>query len=153
MEQKPPTAVIETAHAEHLNGLPFNDTRDFADADRGFIDALRPGVVEAADGRVVWDNDVYDFLTGDAPTSVHPSLWRQSALAAKQGLYEVVEGIYQVRGLDLSNISFIEGDTGIIVIDPLVSTETADALDPKASPEGVLAAEWAMEGRTNEETA
>jgi alkyl sulfatase BDS1-like metallo-beta-lactamase superfamily hydrolase len=127
MDQNPPTAVIEAAHANHLTGLPFDDTRDFADADRGFIDALRPCVVTAADGRVVWDNDVYDFLTGDAPTSVHPSLWRQSTLAAKQGLYEVVEGIYQVRGLDLSNISFIEGDTGVIVIDPLISTETAAA--------------------------
>ena len=127
MDQKPPTAVIESAHAEHLKGFPFSDTRDFADADRGFIAALEPCVVKAADGRVVWDNDVYGFLTGDAPTSVHPSLWRQSTLAAKQGLYEVVEGVYQVRGLDLSNVSFIEGDTGVIVIDPLVSTETAAA--------------------------
>ena len=66
-------------------------------------------------------------MDGDAPTTVHPSLWRQSKLCAKQGLYEVVEGIYQVRGFDLSNISFIEGDTGIIVIDPLISTETAAA--------------------------
>ncbi|WP_445167530.1 alkyl/aryl-sulfatase [Mycolicibacterium sp. Dal123E01] len=127
MEPKPPSAVIEAAHAEHLTSLPFEDTADFADADRGFIAALTPCVVKAADGRVVWDNDAYGFLTGDAPPSVHPSLWRQSTLAAKQGLYEVVEGIYQVRGLDLSNISFIEGDTGIIVIDPLVSTETAAA--------------------------
>mgnify|MGYP000853333987 FL=1 len=127
MDQKPPTPFIEAAHAEHLNTLPFDDTRDFADADRGFIAALEPCVVKAADGRVVWDNDVYSFLSGDAPTTVHPSLWRQSALAAKQGLYEVVEGIYQVRGLDLSNVSFIEGDTGIIVIDPLVSTEVAAA--------------------------
>jgi alkyl sulfatase BDS1-like metallo-beta-lactamase superfamily hydrolase len=127
MTPKPPSAVIEAAHAEHLKSLPFEDTADFADADRGFIGALTPCVVKAADGRVVWDNDAYAFLAGDAPTSVHPSLWRQSTLAAKQGLYEVVEGIYQVRGLDLSNISFIEGDTGIIVIDPLVSTETAAA--------------------------
>ena len=127
MEHKPPSPVIEAAHAEHLTSLPFEDTADFADADRGFIAALTPCVVKAADGRVVWDNDAYGFLTGDAPTSVHPSLWRQSTLAAKQGLYEVVEGIYQVRGLDLSNISFIEGDTGIVVIDPLVSTETAAA--------------------------
>jgi len=127
MDQKPPTAVIEAAHAEHLTGLPFDDTRDFDDADRGFIAALQPCVVTAADGRVVWDNDVYAFLSGDAPTSVHPSLWRQSTLAAKQGLYEVVEGIYQVRGLDLSNISFIEGDSGVIVIDPLISTEVAAA--------------------------
>lgn len=127
MEQKPPTAVIESAHREHLGNLPFDDTADFAAADRGFIGALEPCVVKAADGRAVWDNDVYAFLNGDAPATVHPSLWRQSQLCAKQGLYEVVEGIYQVRGLDLSNISFIEGDTGIIVIDPLVSTETAAA--------------------------
>ncbi|WP_431238401.1 alkyl/aryl-sulfatase [Mycolicibacterium aichiense] len=127
MTPKPPSAVIEAAHAEHLESLPFEDTADFDAADRGFIAALTPCVVKAADGRVVWDNDAYGFLDGDAPTSVHPSLWRQSILAAKQGLYEVVEGIYQVRGLDLSNISFIEGDTGIVVIDPLVSTETAAA--------------------------
>ena len=127
MDQKPPTAVIESAHRDHLSNLPFDDTADFDDADRGFIAAQEPCVIKAADGRVVWDNDVYSFLDGDAPTSVHPSLWRQSKLCAKQGLYEVVEGIYQVRGLDLSNISFIEGDTGIIVIDPLISTETAAA--------------------------
>jgi alkyl sulfatase BDS1-like metallo-beta-lactamase superfamily hydrolase len=127
MDQKPPTATIESAHREHSNSLPFGDTADFDDADRGFIAAQQPCVIKAADGRVVWDNDVYAFLTGDAPTSVHPSLWRQSALAAKQGLFEVVEGIYQVRGFDLSNISFVEGDTGVIVIDPLVSTEVAAA--------------------------
>src|SRR5262245_19066787 len=127
MEQKPPTTVIETANRSQLSSLPFSDTRDFADADKGFIASLEPCVVKAADGTVVWDNDVYSFLTGDAPPTVQPSLWRQSQLVAKQGLYEVVEGIYQVRGLDLSNISFIEGETGIIVIDPLVSTETAAA--------------------------
>jgi alkyl sulfatase BDS1-like metallo-beta-lactamase superfamily hydrolase len=127
MEQKPPTAVIEAAHREQSTALPFDDTADFADADRGFIGALEPCVVRAADGRVVWDNDSYAFLAADPPPSVHPSLWRQSQLCAKQGLYEVVEGIYQVRGLDLSNISFIEGDTGVIVIDPLISTETAAA--------------------------
>ena len=127
MENKPPTATIEAAHREHLNALPFGDTRDFADADRGFIAKQEPCVITAADGRVVWDNDVYAFLTGDAPTSVHPSLWRQSTLVAKQGLYEVVPGIYQIRGFDLSNMTVIEGDTGIIVIDPLVSTEVAAA--------------------------
>jgi linear primary-alkylsulfatase len=127
MDQKPPTAVIESAHSEHRKHLPFEDTKDFEDADRGFIGALEPCVVKAADGRVVWDNDVYAFLDTEVPTTVHPSLWRQSQLCAKQGLYEVVAGIYQVRGLDLSNISFIEGDTGVIVIDPLISTETAAA--------------------------
>jgi alkyl sulfatase BDS1-like metallo-beta-lactamase superfamily hydrolase len=125
VDHKPPTAVIIAAHQNHQ--LPLDDTADFADADRGFIGALTPCVVKAADGRVIWDNDAYSFLTGDAPPSVHPSLWRQSTLTAKQGLYEVVPGIYQVRGLDLSNISFVEGDTGLIVIDPLVSTEVAAA--------------------------
>ena len=127
MDQKSPTSAITAANAGHLNSLPFDDTRDVEDAERGFLVALEPCVITAADGRVVWDNDVYDFLGGEAPPSVHPSLWRQSALVAKQGLYEVVEGIYQVRGLDLSNVTFIEGDTGVIVIDPLVCTETAAA--------------------------
>ena len=127
MDHKAPTPAIESANAEQRDVLPFSDTADFADADRGFIGALEPCVIKAADGRVVWDNDSYGFVQGDAPPSVHPSLWRQSKLAAKQGLYEVVEGIYQVRGLDLSNVSFIEGDTGVIIIDPLISTETAAA--------------------------
>jgi alkyl sulfatase BDS1-like metallo-beta-lactamase superfamily hydrolase len=125
VDHKPPTAVIESAHRTHSQR--DHDITDFENAERGFIAALSPCVVKAADGRVVWDNDVYAFLDGPAPASVHPSLWRQSTLAAKQGLYEVVSGIYQVRGLDLSNITFVEGDTGIIVIDPLVSTEVADA--------------------------
>jgi len=127
MQSKAATPHIKTVNAEVTDSLPFEDTTDFDDADRGFLGALEPCVIKAADGRVVWDNDSYAFLQEDAPPSVHPSLWRQSQLAAKQGLYEVVEGIYQVRGMDLSNISFIEGDTGIIVIDPLISTETAAA--------------------------
>lgn len=127
MTRKPPTPAIERAHKEHLGSLPLDDTADFDDTDRGLIASLQPCVIKAADGRVVWDNDSYSFLTGDAPTSVHPSLWRQSKLAAKQGLYEVVEGIYQVRGFDLSNVSFVETDNGVIVIDPLISTEVAAA--------------------------
>jgi len=106
---------------------PFDDERDFADAERGFIAPLVPGVVRNAAGEVVWDIDSYSFLTGEAPETVHPSLWRQSALTARQGLFEVTQGIYQVRGLDLSNVSFVEGDRGVIVIDPLVSSETAAA--------------------------
>jgi alkyl sulfatase BDS1-like metallo-beta-lactamase superfamily hydrolase len=127
MTSKPPTPAIERAHKEHLGSLPLDDTTDFDDTDRGLIATLAPCMIKAADGRVVWDNDSYSFLDGDAPTSVHPSLWRQSTLAAKQGLYEVVEGIYQVRGFDLSNVSFVETDTGVIVIDPLISTEVAAA--------------------------
>ncbi|MGZ0712136.1 alkyl/aryl-sulfatase (plasmid) [Coraliomargarita sp. W4R53] len=127
MENKPATPTIESQHAEALASLPFSDTRDIEDAQRGFISALEPGVVKKADGTVVWDNDSYDFLHGEAPTTVHPSLWRQSQLVAKQGLFEVTGGIYQVRGIDLSNMTIVEGDTGIIVIDPLISTETAAA--------------------------
>lgn len=111
------------------NDVPLvrDDEQDFADADRGFLARLEPGVIRGADGRVVWDNDAYAFLDGDCPPTAHPSLWRQSRLVARQGLYEVVPGVYQVRGLDLSNITFIEGVRGVLVIDPLISTEAADA--------------------------
>jgi alkyl sulfatase BDS1-like metallo-beta-lactamase superfamily hydrolase len=119
--------VNQNRPTDRSRGLPLGDTTDFVDADRGFIAALAPCVVKAADGRVVWDNDAYSFLSGPAPASVHPSLWRQSILTSKHGLYEVVPGIYQVRGLDISNVSFVESDTGLIVIDPLVSTEVAAA--------------------------
>ncbi|WP_374215996.1 alkyl/aryl-sulfatase [Frankia sp. AiPs1] len=103
------------------------DRTDFADADRGFLDALHPCVVRDATGRVVWDNDAFDFLDSDRPPTVHPNLWRQARLCAKQGLYEVTDGVYQVRGLDLSNMTLIEGDRGVVVVDPLISTEVAAA--------------------------
>jgi alkyl sulfatase BDS1-like metallo-beta-lactamase superfamily hydrolase len=106
---------------------PFDDERDFDDAGRGFIAALSPGVVRNAAGEVVWDSDSYSFLFADAPGTASPSLWRQSTLNARQGLFEVTTGIYQVRGLDLSNVTFVEGDTGVIVIDPLICVETASA--------------------------
>ena len=124
---KDATTTIRDQHAALLETLPFDDDADFEAADRGFVGALEPGVISGDDGRVVWDNDSYGFLTGETPDTVNPSLWRQSSLVARQGLYEVVEGIYQVRGFDLSNISFVEGDTGVIVIDPLISRETAAA--------------------------
>jgi alkyl sulfatase BDS1-like metallo-beta-lactamase superfamily hydrolase len=104
-----------------------DDDQDFEDARRGFLAALEPGVVRNDAGDVVWDNDVYAFLDEDCPPTANPSLWRQGRLASIQGLFEVVPGIYQVRGLDLSNMTMVEGDTGVIVIDPLISTETAAA--------------------------
>ncbi len=110
-----------------MTTYPFHDTTDFEDADRGLIGSLVPGVVKAADGRVIWDNDAYAFLDADCPDTANPSLWRQSQLCAKQGLYEVTDGIYQVRGLDLSNMTLVESDNGVIVIDPLISKETAAA--------------------------
>src|SRR3954451_9971027 len=124
---KDPIGPIEDQHARLRSAYPFADEQDFEDARRGFLGALEPGVVRADDGRVVWDNDSYAFLAGEAPATVNPSLWRQSQLVALQGLYEVTDGIYQVRGLDLSNVTFVEGESGVVVIDPLISTETATA--------------------------
>ncbi|MFF1568228.1 alkyl/aryl-sulfatase [Streptomyces sp. NPDC058293] len=120
-------SFISQQQAQLHERLPFSDTQDLEDAMRGLVARRVPGAVTDDDGAVVWDNDTYTFLQGDAPDTVNPSLWRQSQLVAEQGLFEVVEGIYQVRGFDLSNITFIEGGAGVLVIDPLISTETAAA--------------------------
>jgi len=104
------------------------DRTDFDNAERGLIARLEPGVVKTADGRVIWDIDQFGRVTqGDCPETVHPGLWRQSQLTAIQGLYEVTGGVYQVRGADLSNMTLVESDHGVIVIDPLVSAECAAA--------------------------
>ncbi|MBB4854922.1 alkyl sulfatase BDS1-like metallo-beta-lactamase superfamily hydrolase [Mycobacteroides chelonae] len=126
-EHTQPTSRIVEQNAAAARELPFAHIEDQDDADRGFLAALEPGVVRDGSGRIVWDNDSYAFLQGTCPASVHPSLWRQCGLNIRQGLYQVTEGIYQVRGLDLSNMTLVEGDRGVIVIDPLVSTETAAA--------------------------
>ncbi|MEW1565710.1 alkyl sulfatase dimerization domain-containing protein [Streptomyces sp. NPDC093509] len=110
-----------------MSTLDYADRSDFDDAERGFVAALEPAVIRAEDGRVVWDGDAYAFLDAECPDTAHPSLWRQSQLCNKQGLFEVTEGIYQVRNLDLSNMTLVEGDTGVIVIDPLISAENAAA--------------------------
>ncbi|GHK03470.1 beta-lactamase-like protein [Streptomyces sp. Y2F8-2] len=110
------------------DGLPpFEDRTDLENADRGFVAALEPGVVTDRDGRVVWDADAYRFLDEECPGTAHPSLWRQSQLCARQGLYEVCEGVYQVRGLDLANMTLVEGRAGVVVVDPLISAECAAA--------------------------
>jgi alkyl sulfatase BDS1-like metallo-beta-lactamase superfamily hydrolase len=124
---KPASPTIVAQNSALLQTLPFSDTQDFDDATRGLVARREPGAITADDGRVVWDNDTYAFLQGDAPDTVNPSLWRQSQLVAEQGLFEVTAGIYQARGFDLSNVTFIEGGTGVIVLDPLISTETAAA--------------------------
>ncbi|WP_028660979.1 alkyl/aryl-sulfatase [Nocardioides insulae] len=126
-EPKPASSTITQQQETLRSQLPFADTTDFDDVERGFLGRRSPNAVTSADGKLVWDNDTYDFITGDAPATVNPSLWRQSTLVASDGLFEVVPGVYQVRGMDLSNISFIEGETGVIVIDPLISVETAAA--------------------------
>ncbi|GAB2922283.1 alkyl/aryl-sulfatase [Nonomuraea fastidiosa] len=106
--------------------LPVDDRADFEAADRGFVAALDPATV-TADGRAVWDTESYSFLQQECPDTAHPSLWRQGQLCVKQGLYAVTDGIYQIRGLDLSNMTLIEGERGVIVVDPLLSVECAAA--------------------------
>ncbi len=108
-------------------GFPFSDTQDFDDTERGFIARATTRQITAADGRVVWDLDAYRFLDEPPTDTAHASLWRQGQLLIRDGLFEVVPGIYQLRGFDLSVMSVIEGDTGVIVIDPLISKETAAA--------------------------
>ncbi len=127
MQQQEPTSAVAQVHQVALAGLPFDDVQDLADAERGFIATLADPAIRDGAGRVVWDASTYDFLDGEAPGTVNPSLWRQSRMVAKHGLYEVVPGLYQIRGFDLSVMSLIEGDTGVIVVDPLVSQETAAA--------------------------
>ena len=107
--------------------LDYADLTDFDDVERGFVGTLDDPVILAADGHVVWDCSRYDFIKGDAPGTANPSLWRQGKLAARHGLYELTDGVYQVRGLDLSNMSLVETDSGVIIIDTLMSNETAAA--------------------------
>ncbi|MFJ9542855.1 alkyl/aryl-sulfatase [Streptomyces sp. NPDC101225] len=105
----------------------FTDRTDFEDADRGLVARPTAGTVTADDGRVVWSFDDTAFLDGERPDTVHPGLWRQSQLCARAGLYEVTDGIYQIRGYDLSNMTLIEGEHGAVVVDPLISAECARA--------------------------
>jgi alkyl sulfatase BDS1-like metallo-beta-lactamase superfamily hydrolase len=109
-------------------GLPFSDTRDIEEQKKGFIAPMPDLKIMADAGHVAWDMERFQFLDAEEPyDSIHPSLLRQSKLNNNYGLYEVVPGIYQVRGADLSNITFVRGKTGWIVFDPLISKETARA--------------------------
>lgn len=111
-----------------LKTLPFSDRADFEDARRGFIATLPDGVIPGPGGKPAFDTKQYDFLKNDqVPATVNPSLWRQAQLNAIHGLFKVTERVYQVRGLDIANLTIIEGDTGLILIDPLLSNETAKA--------------------------
>lgn len=105
----------------------FADQRDFADAGEGLVAAYGGAAILDSQGNEVWNPSRYEFVDGDPPGTVNPSLWRQAQLLKIAGLFEVCEGVYQLRGFDLSNMQVIEGDEGIIVVDPLISTETAAA--------------------------
>lgn len=125
---KDASAPVLAQHAATLKALPFSDTRDFDEAARGFLGTLDHARIANAQGRVVWSLEPYGFLSeAEAPPTVDPSLWRQSRLNMNHGLFEVVPGVYQVRGLDIANMTLIEGDSGVIVVDTLTSIEGARA--------------------------
>ncbi|MDJ0868485.1 MAG: alkyl sulfatase dimerization domain-containing protein [Myxococcota bacterium] len=125
---KPPSEHTLKAIAEDSAGLPFDDTRDFDEAAKGFLAEPDSWKVVGPEGNVVWDLDRYDFFRTDTDfPSVHPSLQRVSRLNMKVGLFEVIPDFYQVRGFDLANITFVKGKTGWIVFDPLTAPETAAA--------------------------
>ncbi|MCW8333304.1 alkyl/aryl-sulfatase [Vibrio paucivorans] len=129
-EPKPATPSTIKANQQVLATLPFKDKQDFDNAQRGFIAAQDTVTITNDKGDVVWDLEEYKkYITLDnpAPDSVNPSLWRNAQLNMINGLFEVTDGIYQIRGYDLTNITFVEGDTGWIVFDPLISQETAKA--------------------------
>ena len=116
------------ANVAVLKELDFTDREDFEDAQRGLIAPPTANVIEDADGHVVWNLDVYDFLKKEeAPATVNPSLWRQARINMTAGLFKVLDHVYQVRGLDMSNMTIVEGEKGVILIDPLVTAETARA--------------------------
>src|SRR5690348_6047107 len=125
---KDASAAVIAQHAATLKALPFSDTRDFDDAARGFLGTVENAKITSPQGRTVWSLEAYGFLSAEeAPPTVDPSLWRQSRLNMQHGLFEVVPGVYQVRGLDIANMTLIEGDTGVIVLDTLTSIEGARA--------------------------
>jgi alkyl sulfatase BDS1-like metallo-beta-lactamase superfamily hydrolase len=125
---KDATPTTEARNRAVLDALPFADRQDFEDARRGFIGTLPDVEIRNDQGRVVWSLREYAFLAAEeAPQTVNPSLWRQARLNLHNGLFNVTGGIFQVRGFDVSNMTLIEGERGVIVIDPLISTETARA--------------------------
>ena len=126
-----PTALTIKANEAMLNKRPFSNIADFEDAKKGLIAQDSNLIIKDQDGKIIWDMPSYDFVDykgdeGASPASINPSLWRQASLNNIHGLFKVSEGIYQMRGYDLANMTIIEGDSGWILIDPLTAKETAD---------------------------
>jgi len=125
---KAPSEHTKKVLSEARASLPFDDDRDFDEYSKGFIAAPDYRKIMADAGHVAWDMEKFDFvLEQNDFDSVHPSLLRQSKLNMNYGLYEVIPGIYQVRGFALANITFVKGDTGWIVFDPTEASESARA--------------------------
>lgn len=124
---QPASDATIASHEKFSEFLDLENSTDFELAQKGFIARDEDLKIVDATGRVVWDMTQYQFLEGDRPDTVNPSLWRQAKLNSIYGLFKVSDRIYQVRGYDLSNMTIIEGDTGWIIVDPLTSVETAAA--------------------------
>jgi alkyl sulfatase BDS1-like metallo-beta-lactamase superfamily hydrolase len=121
------TKATQVANQSVAARLPLEEQTDFENARRGFLARIEGDAIRDAQGRVIWPIKDYAAFRGPAPDSVNPSLWRQAQLVNMQGLFEVMDGIYQVRGYDVSVMTVIRGETGWIVVDPLLSAETAAA--------------------------
>ncbi|MCM3690404.1 alkyl/aryl-sulfatase [Neobacillus niacini] len=121
------TSFTKKANLAVYEFLNFDDRQDFEDAYRGFIAPLESKVIKDNSGEVVWDIEKLDYLNDTAPETVNPSLWRNAQLQAISGLFEVVEGVYQIRGQSIATTFFFEGKQGVIVCDALGSTESAEA--------------------------
>ncbi len=127
-DNRPAEPATIQANAAVLQQLDFSDRQAFEDARRGLIAAVEDGPLLNPDGSTAWNMAAYAFLDQQAaPDTANPSLWRQAQLNNIHGLFEVTEGIYQVRGMDLANMTVIEGNSGLIIIDPLLTTTTARA--------------------------
>lgn len=126
-DTKPASSHTIEANKQVYALLDFDDTTELDNATRGLIAAPDALEIRDADGKLVWSQDAYAFLDQDAPDTANPSLWRNAQLNHINGLFEVTEGIYQVRGYDMTNITFIKGNTGWIIVDPLMSVECSQA--------------------------
>jgi len=125
---KAPEPATLKANADIAKTLPFANREDFDDAMRGFVATIPDALVPGSGPRPVSTMKPYDFLKqNEAADSVNPSLWRQAQLNATHGLFKVTDRVYQVRGFDISNMTIIEGDTSLIIVDTLLTSETASA--------------------------
>ena len=128
VEPKDASSFTKQKNEQVLKELPFSDTQDFTDAKRGFIVTTPDLIIKNNEGNVIWDMKSYEYQAGiNAPVTVNPSLWRMAQINSLNGLFQVTDKVYQVRGFDISNMTIIEGNTGLIIIDPLLSAETAKA--------------------------
>ncbi|MET0985428.1 MAG: alkyl sulfatase dimerization domain-containing protein, partial [Steroidobacteraceae bacterium] len=126
-QRKPASPTTIAVQSKARAALPPDNGRDEEFARRGFIATAKNPVIRNSDGAVVWDMSELDWVQGEPPPTVNPSLWRHARLLRQHGLFKVAERTWQVRGFDASNMTIVRGNTGWIVIDPLMTTETAGA--------------------------